>query len=59
MWVLWEGFRCPAGGDGASLGETLNYFAGRQGRLNYDLRYRHGQPIGSGLIEGTIKRLVN
>jgi hypothetical protein len=58
-WVGELGGRLPAGGDGAALGEALNYFAGHQGRLNYALRLRRGQSIGSGLIEGTIKQLVN
>ena len=37
----------------------MNYFAGHKGRLNYALRLRRGQAIGSGLVEGTIKELVN
>ena len=49
----------PAGGDGAALGSLLNYFAGHQGRLNYALRLRRGQSIGSGLVEGSIKQLLN
>lgn len=49
----------PAGGDGAALGGLLNYFAGHQGRLNYALRLRRGQSIGSGLVEGSIKQLLN
>ncbi len=47
------------GGDGAALGEVLNYFAAHQGRLNYALRLRRGQSIGSGLVEGSIKQLLN
>ncbi len=58
-WLGELGGRLPAGGEGASLGETLNYFAGHQGRLNYALRLRRGQSIGSGRIEGTIKQLLN
>ena len=49
----------PAGGDGAALGGVLNYFAGHQERLGYALRLRRGQSIGSGLVEGSIKQLVN
>jgi hypothetical protein len=49
----------PVGGDGAALGSLLNYFAGHQGRLNYALRLRRGQSIGSGLVEGSIKQLLN
>jgi ribosomal protein L12E/L44/L45/RPP1/RPP2 len=58
-WVGLLGARAPAGGDGAALGQVLNYFAGHQGRLNYALRLRRGQSIGSGMIEGSIKQLVN
>jgi hypothetical protein len=47
------------GGDGAALGGALNYFCGHQGRLNYALRLRRGQSIGSGLVEGSIKQLLN
>lgn len=47
------------GGDGAALAGMLNYFAGHQGRLNYALRLRRGQSIGSGLVEGSIKQLLN
>ncbi|WP_232068412.1 ISKra4 family transposase [Gemmata obscuriglobus] len=49
----------PAGGDGAALGGVLNYFCGQQGRLNYAVRLRRGQSIGSGLVEGTVKQLLN
>jgi hypothetical protein len=47
------------GGDGAALGEVLNYFCGHQERLNYALRLRRGQSVGSGLVEGSIKQLLN
>jgi hypothetical protein len=49
----------PAGGDGAALGSTLNYFAGHQERLGYAVRLRRSQSIGSGMIEGSIKQLLN
>jgi hypothetical protein len=49
----------PAGSDGASLGDALNYFAGHQDRLNYALRLCRGQSIGSGMIEDSIKQLLN
>jgi hypothetical protein len=58
-WVGELGLEMPAGGDGAALGPVLNYFAGHQGRLNYVLRLRRGQSIGSGLVEGSIKQLLN
>jgi hypothetical protein len=47
------------GGDGAALAGVLNYFCGHQERLNYALRLRRGQSIGSGLVEGSIKQLLN
>jgi len=47
------------GGDGAALGGVLNYFADHQERLNYAVRLRRGQSIGSGLVEGSIKQLLN
>jgi hypothetical protein len=49
----------PVGGDGAALGGVLNYFAGHQQRLGYALRLRRGQSIGSGMVEGTVKQLLN
>jgi hypothetical protein len=48
-----------AGGDGASLGGVLNYLCGHQDRLHYAARLRRGQSIGSGMIEGSIKQLLN
>jgi hypothetical protein len=58
-WVGEMASHLPVGGDGAALGGMLNYFAGHQDRLNYALRLRRGQTIGSGLVEGTIKQLIN
>lgn len=45
-------------GNGASLGGMLNYFAGHQDRLNYVLRLRRGQSIGSGMVEGAAKNMI-
>jgi hypothetical protein len=58
-WVGEVAGRVPVGGDGAALGSVLNYFAGHQERLGYALRLRRGQSIGSGLVEGSIKQLLN
>jgi hypothetical protein len=58
-WVGQVAGQMPAGGDGAALGGVLNYFAGQQERLGYALRLRRGQSIGSGLVEGSIKQLLN
>lgn len=51
--------RMPAGGDGAAVGGRLNYFAGHRDRLGYADRLAAGASIGSGLVEGTIKQVVN
>jgi hypothetical protein len=59
MWVGELAGLTSAGNDGASLGGLLNYFASHQDRLNYALRLRRGQSIGSGLVEGSIKQLLN
>ena len=58
-WIGELGLEMPAGGDGAALGPVLNYLAGHRGRMNYVLRLRRGQSIGSGLVEGSIKQLLN
>jgi hypothetical protein len=58
-WIGEMAGQIPADGAGASLGNVLNYFAGHQDRLNYALRLRRGQSIGSGLVEGSIKQLIN
>jgi hypothetical protein len=58
-WVGELAGQIPAGGDGATLGGVLNYFAEHRGRLHYALRLRRGQSIGSGLVEGSIKQLLN
>jgi hypothetical protein len=43
--------------EGAAPG-LLNYFCGHRDRLNYAVRLRRGQPIGSGLIEGACKQMI-
>jgi hypothetical protein len=43
----------------AASGEALGYFAAHRGRLGYAARLARGQAIGSGLVEGAIKQLVN
>jgi hypothetical protein len=40
-------------------GSVLNYFAAHRQRLHYALRLHRGQSIGSGLVEGTIKEILN
>lgn len=46
------------GGDGAAMGGMLNYMANHQERLNYVLRLRRGQSIGSGMVEGAAKNMI-
>jgi hypothetical protein len=46
-------------GGAPEIGEALNYLAGHRARVNYAVRLRRGQAIGSGLVEGTIKQRVN
>ncbi len=58
-WVGQVAGAIPVGGDGAALGGLLNYFAGHQERLGYAVRLRRGQAVGSGLVEGSIKQLLN
>jgi hypothetical protein len=57
-WGPW-GARFRRAATGAALGGVLDYFAGHQVRLRCALRPRRGQAIGSGLVEGSIKRLRN
>jgi hypothetical protein len=59
QWIGELASKMPPGGDGAASATALNYFAGHQSRVNYALRLRRGQPIGSGLVEGSIKQLLN
>jgi hypothetical protein len=57
-----EALRKATGADGVmgpGVVEELNYFAGQKERMNYALRLRRGQAIGSGAVEGAIKQLVN
>ena len=45
-------------GDGAGLGGVLNYLKEHEGRLNYALRLKRGQSIGTGMVEGAAKNLI-
>jgi hypothetical protein len=57
--TAWVGELAGTACDGAALADVLNYFAGHQERLNYALHLRRGQSLGSGLVEGSIKQLLN
>lgn len=39
--------------------QVMGYFAGNRDRMGYALRLRRGQAIGSGLVEGTVKQVLN
>ena len=56
----WVGEMLAAGptGDGANLGGVLNYLKDHEGRLNYALRLKRGQSIGTGMVEGAAKNLI-
>jgi hypothetical protein len=56
--VEWVGGLSADAVAGAATGQLLNYFAGHQNRLNYVLRLRRGQTIGSGQIEGAAKTMI-
>ena len=49
----------PAGGSTDPLLEVAAYFAKHPTRLDYAGRLASGRSIGSGLVEGSIKQLVN
>jgi hypothetical protein len=59
QWIGELASKLPPGGDGTASATALNYFAGHQTRVNYALRLLRGQTIGSGLVEGSIKQLLN
>ena len=56
----WVGAMLAAGptGDGANLGGVLNDLKDHEGRLNYALRLKRGQSIGTGMVEGAAKNLI-
>lgn len=49
----------PAGASGDELRDLAAYFAAHPTRLGYAERLAAGRSIGSGLVEGSIKQLVN
>lgn len=49
----------PADASGDELRELAAYFASHPQRLSYRERLAQGRSIGSGLVEGSIKQLVN
>ena len=49
----------PAGSSGDELRELAGYLGSHPTRLGYAARLARGRSIGSGLIEGSVKQLVN
>lgn len=58
-WIADQFTDLPTGSDGEPLRRLAAYFAKHPTRLGYADRLAQGRSIGSGLIEGSIKQLVN
>lgn len=59
QWIAERFGELPAGADGEPLIELAAYLAKHPRRLGYAKRLAGGRSIGSGLVEGSIKQLVN
>lgn len=58
-WIADRFAELPPESDGEALRKLSAYLAAHPTRLGYAKRLAEGRSIGSGLIEGTIKQLVN
>lgn len=58
-WIADAFGKLPAGSSGDELRDLAGYLASHPTRLGYAERLANGQSIGSGLIEGSVKQLVN
>jgi len=58
-WIAEAFTGLPAGAGGDALRDLAGYFASHPTRLGYAGRLRSGRSIGSGLVEGSVKQLVN
>lgn len=58
-WIAGLFAELPEGRDGESLRALSAYLASHPTRLNYADRLARGRSIGSGMVEGAIKQLVN
>jgi hypothetical protein len=58
-WIAKAFTALPPGASGDELRTLAAYFAPHPQHLNYAPRLRDGRSIGSGLIEGSVKQLVN
>lgn len=58
-WIADAFGELPAGSSGDELRNLASYLASHPTRLGYAQRLTRGRSIGSGLIEGSVKQLVN
>jgi len=58
-WIAGAFCELPAGSGGDELRELAGYLGSHPTRLSYAARLARGRSIGSGLIEGSVKQLVN
>jgi len=58
-WIAAAFGELPAGSSGEELRELAAYLGSHPTRLGYAARLARGRSIGSGLIEGSVKQLVN
>lgn len=58
-WIAGAFGELPAGATGDELRALAAYLAKHPTRLNYAQRLASGRSIGSGLVEGSVKQLVN
>jgi hypothetical protein len=58
-WIAGAFGELPAGSSGDELRNLASYLGSHPTRLGYAARLANGRSIGSGLIEGSVKQLVN
>ena len=58
-WIAEQFGELPTGSNGEELRSLAAYFGSHPTRLDYATRLASGRSIGSGLIEGSVKQLVN
>lgn len=58
-WIATMFDALPSGSSGDELRDLAGYLAAHPTRLGYATRLANGRSIGSGLIEGSVKQLVN
>jgi hypothetical protein len=58
-WIAGAFCELPAGSSGDELRKLAGYLGSHPTRLSYAARLARGRSIGSGLIEGSVKQLVN